>query len=186
MAKKEFTIIRHGQTEYNLAGRYMGRLDIPLADVGRRKIKKISNQIEPHQVIFTSPLQRTVETALIINQRLKIDIEANYALVERSLGVYEGLTKDQANEIYPDLYKAIITQQYDQCPPGGETINSVISRVHSFLDDLVEDKNYQKIMIVTHGFVIKIIHKYFHPEMCDGEFFRFYLRNGEIKKYSIK
>ena len=62
---KTIYIFRHGQTDYNVARRVMGQLDIPLNDVGRIQAAELANKLETAtiDVIYSSPLTRAIETA---------------------------------------------------------------------------------------------------------------------------
>ncbi len=178
-------ILRHGETDYNVQWRYQGQSDIPLNEYWRKQVqaaKKYINTIV-FDVIYTSPTQRTCETAQIINVR-NVPLIQERAFLERNMGVYEWLTRQEAQERYPNLWKSNITRQYKNAPTDGETIEDVEKRVFSKLDEL-RSTVAADILIVTHAFTSKMIHKYFHPELSDDDFFAFIIGNSEIQTYEF-
>ncbi len=103
---------------------------------------------------------------------------------ERNVGVYEGLTKEEAKNKYPELWSKNITRIYNQAPPGGETIKEVEDRVFFGLQKLQAEYLNKNILVVTHGFVSKVVHKFFHHPTED-QFFEYQLDSGSIAEYQL-
>lgn len=181
-------IIRHGETDYNKFEKYLGRTNIPLNSLGITQAKRLANKLKNLniKIIYCSPLKRTAETAGFLRAKHDCEFIVDNHFIERSVGVYEGLTKFEAKKKYPELYARNITRIFDDAPPNGETINQVIKRVFSGLDNIRKENKYSDIMIVTHGFIVKVINKYFYPEITEQEFFNFNLSNASIKKYTLE
>ena len=182
-------IIRHGETDYNKEGRYLGQTDLRLNEQGIRQAHALVAKIQtiPFNAIYSSPLKRSLETANVISDYYKLPIQTIKNFTERSIGVYEGLTKDEAQTKFPKLYARNITRLFDEAPPGGETIDQVLQRVHSGLE-ILSDKYMKKsdnILLVTHGFIAKAVHKYFNPDISEIDFFDYSLDNCEIAKYDF-
>ncbi|MBU4375031.1 histidine phosphatase family protein [Patescibacteria group bacterium] len=180
-------IVRHGTTDFNEQGRYLGRTNLSLNSVGRQQAVGIAEQVKKLRIDFviSSPLKRAMETAEIIKpDEHKIIINPHF--IERSVGVYEGLTKNEAKKLFPDLYKKNITRIFNDAPPKGETIKEVQGRVFNGMDEI--KKNYQdkNILVVTHAFVAKVINKYFNPDVSEQDFFDFILKTANIKQYQFK
>jgi broad specificity phosphatase PhoE len=99
-------------------------------------------------------------------------------LVEKCVGVYEGLTREEAKNHYPLMWEA-------NSPEGAETLETVEKRVnkalHTILNDYSEDKN---VLIVTHGYISKVIFKYFN-NASEADFSKYVLRNCEYDEYII-
>lgn len=180
-------IIRHGETDHNKDGKYLGRTDVPLNSVGIAQAKQLAKKASDLniEIIYCSPLKRTIETAEFIKSKQYCQIVIDEHFIERSVSIYEGLTKEDAKNKYPDLYERNITRIFNEAPPNGETINEVMERVFSGLDEMKKQNKFSNIMIVTHGFVAKAINKYFNIKMTEQEFFDFSLANAEIKKYTF-
>ncbi len=185
----ELYIARHGETDFNKEGRYLGRTDVSLNSTGIEQAEKLAEKVKHWNIgiLYSSPLKRALETANIIalQQKHGCEIVIDNSFIERSFGVYEGLTKEEAENMYPDVYKRNSTRIFDEAPPGGETINDVVKRIFSRLNTIKEQEKFSPILIVTHGFAAKAVNKYFHPEITDQELFDFNLANAEVKQYML-
>ncbi|MEK7130469.1 MAG: histidine phosphatase family protein [Patescibacteria group bacterium] len=184
---KNIFVIRHGETSFNKNGRYSGRTDEPLNTIGINQAKQLAEKASclNIEIIYCSPLKRALKTAEFIKVKHACGIIIDNHFIERSIGIYEGLTKDEAKNKYPDLYTRNITRIFDEAPPNGETINEVIKRVFIGLDEIKKQNRFSNILISTHGFVAKAINKYFNPKITDQDFFDFNLANAEIMKYTF-
>lgn len=140
-------LVRHGQTDWNLAGRVQGSTDIPLNDVGRRQAHEAGRRLSASHwdLIVTSPLSRAHETARIIAE----EIGAGEPLVigalrERSFGTAEGLTGPELDE----------RRARGESVEGRERRHAVVDRVRPALEDLAAEHPDAAILVVTHGGVI--------------------------------
>ncbi|MFC1727375.1 histidine phosphatase family protein [Patescibacteria group bacterium] len=180
-------VVRHGKTDFNEQGRYMGSTDLSLNTDGKRQAEKLAKLVDRLgiEVVVVSPLKRALETAEIIKplgQKMIIDL----SFIERSVGVYEGLTRNEAEKKYPDLWKKNITRIFDDAPTNGETILEVQKRVFKGLDKIKKIYQGKNVLIVTHAFVAKVINRYFNPNISNQDFFDFVLQTAEIKEYQFK
>ncbi|MCU1477983.1 MAG: phosphoglycerate mutase [Subtercola sp.] len=140
-------LVRHGQTDWNLAKRIQGSTDIPLNATGRAEAKATAEILAESQWdgILTSPLGRAVETAEIIANIIDLgEPEAVEALVERHYGEAEGLEFDELHRLYPA----------QSAVPGRETHAQVRRRVHEALMEIAEKRPGQSLIVVAHGGVI--------------------------------
>ncbi len=178
-------IVRHGETDYNKECRYLGRTDLALNSTGIHQAEELAEKIKdiPIDVVVSSPLKRTLQMARIIMPGKEI-IQDNH-FIERSPGVYEGLTKEEAKSKYPDLYRKVVTRIFNEAPPQGETIKQVQDRVFNGLDDLKLKYPDRNILLVTHAFIAKVINKYFHHDLTEDNFFGFVLPLASIIKYEM-
>ncbi len=182
---KNIFVVRHGETDFNKDGKYLGRIDESLNCSGITQAKELAVFLKDLniEIIYCSPLKRAIETANFIKSQLNCGIIVDESFIERSLGIYEGLTKNEIKYKYPDLFNKNITRIFDNAPPEGEIINQVIERVFNGLQKINDEKRYSNILIVTHGFVAKAINKFFNEKITEEEFFNFNLKNAEIIKY---
>ncbi len=180
-------VVRHGETDFNKEGRYLGRTDAPLNSTGIAQAEQLAEKARSLaiKIIYCSPLKRARKTAEIIKSKHHCKIIVDNHFIARSAGVYEGLTKDEAKKKFPDLYARNITRIFNEAPPNGETVNEVMERVSSGLNEIKKQNKSSNIMIVTHSFVAKVINKYFNNQITEQEFFDFSLANAEIKKYNL-
>ncbi|MCU1545113.1 MAG: histidine phosphatase family protein [Homoserinimonas sp.] len=139
--------IRHGQTDWNAAGRMQGTSDIPLNDTGRNQAREAVAVLQDDRwdVIVSSPLSRARETATIIADGLGIELGRSYeTLVERHYGDGEGLTSDDIAERWPDRHF-----------PGLETLDSVVARGTAALQQIADEYAGKNVVIVCHGTLIR-------------------------------
>ena len=178
-------VVRHGETEENSKGILLGWRDVELNNKGKKEARLLGKKLQKEKIdiIFSSPLKRAQQTAEIISQYLKKQIKLDKRLMERNLGIFEGLPK---REFFEKFQKGFDSEMaYHTTPPGGESAKEVQKRVFSFLEEIKKKYPNKKILIVTHSFVSKMINKYFYPELSAKEFFSFQLKTGEIKKFNL-
>ncbi|MBU1148855.1 histidine phosphatase family protein [Patescibacteria group bacterium] len=178
-------LVRHGETDYNKQGRYLGRIDISLSSTGIHQAKKLAMKIKdlPIDVVISSPLKRTIQTSRTIVPAKEIITDDHF--IERSIGIYEGLTKQEAINKYPALYSRNITRIFNEAPPQGETVKQVQERVFEGIDAFKQKYYGKNVLLVSHAFIAKVINKYFYPDISDEDFFNFVLPLASIAKYKI-
>ena len=163
-------VLRHGQTDYNIEGKFQGQVDIKMNENGEKQTDKIAVELNKIQfdAVFCSPLSRTIDTAKKINN---IDIKIDKRIIERSFGSLEGKKGIQDYEDNLEKYNI-------------ESIEELKQRVNNFLDEILEKyKNKQNILIVTHEGIAQVINLYFDKEKKNLKEFR--LATGEFKKYVL-
>ena len=149
------TFIRHGMTEANADGRYIGITDLPLSSQGAQALydKLEKYEYPPAQKVYTSPLKRCKQTVSILQpNRLTVELPE---LVEMNFGDFEN--KKIADLMDTDEYKAFIKGGLDNPPPGGESLRSVINRCYKALQIIISDMMYEgltNVAVVTHGGII--------------------------------
>ncbi len=142
-------VARHGQSEWNAAGRWQGQADPPLSDLGRAQAAGAAHQLGSFDAIIASDLDRALTTAMIIADRLGIGpVLVEPAFRERHAGEYEGLTRQEIDERYPGNLDAGIW------PPGWELDVDVHARVADALDRVKDEVGSGDVLVVSHGGVI--------------------------------
>ncbi|MFM5705538.1 histidine phosphatase family protein [Aeromonas veronii] len=171
----ELVVIRHGETQANAEERYQGALDIGLNDDGVRQISCLAEKMavaqQPFDRLLASPLLRTRESAAILSRQLGLPVELVPAFRERDVGLFEGLT-----DRYPELWARNITRRWAEAPTGGETIDEVIARISQGLTELASTMQGERILLVAHGVVAKVIRAVTIAGFDD--FFEWQLPNG--------
>lgn len=146
-------IVRHGETEWTLSGRYAGNTDIPLTSYGRQEAGSLPPLLEhvldgQRPLVVSSPRQRATDTAVLALP----DSEPLFdpRLAEYDYGSYEGLTSDQIRQQAPgwDIWR-------DGCPHP-ESTAEVGTRADVFLRTMV-DPHIGPVMVVTHGHFSRIL-----------------------------
>jgi len=141
-------IVRHGETDWNAAGKLQGRTDIPLNNKGKLQSQQCGEYLMDSEwdLIITSPLKRAKLTAEIINEKVKTLLVEMEEFVERSFGDAEGMTKLECTEKFPDkIY------------PNQEETEAFHKRVMSGIEKINESHKGKKVLLVAHGAVINAI-----------------------------
>jgi len=154
-----FCLIRHGQTDWNLAGRYQGQSDVPLNEAGRDQAYELAYQLQSQsfKAIYSSDLKRANETAEIIATSLHLPVMLEPRLREINQGEWEGQLVDAIKVRYAELWQLRTVNPSNVCPPGGETVGEVAKRVVEALDDIARACPNTNVLIVTHGFALATI-----------------------------
>ena len=145
-------IARHGQTDWNLAGRWQSTSDIPLNAQGRNQAARLAVLLKeagyaPCRLI-SSPLSRAWETAQILGEAMGCAVETEPALTELDLGDFEGRLESELRARDPVGYDAWRDSCCLEAAPGGETIHDVAARVGRFVAGL--DDHSGDILMVGH------------------------------------
>ncbi len=162
-------LIRHGQTQWNLEGKYTGQSDIPLNETGRAQAKAagLNPSFPPPDAIFSSDLIRAVETAELVAAGWgyvgKIEIDSR--LREINQGVWEGMHFDEIKARFAEEFAAREANPLDVAAPGGETVGEVKARVVAAIDEICGRYPHGKIGIVAHGLALAIVRAWLagHP-----------------------
>jgi len=151
-------LVRHGQTKSNAEGR-MSYKDEYLDDSGYIQAHRLSSRLAdlPIASIYTSPLRRAYETAIILNEPHQSPLNIIEDLSEIHLGDWEGLPKHDIQERWPELWKQMVTDPSNLVIPNGESIKELTERaVQAFRNIAQADQGKQSIM-VTHNPVISVL-----------------------------
>ena len=154
-------LIRHGETDQNKCKCLQGRSDIELNEYGRELARKPAEGLKdiPFDIIFTSPLKRARETAEIIRGKREIPLVLEERIQEISFGEYEGLCYGKENYSIPDKdFMNFFNEPQDyKTPPGGESLEEVITRTGEFLQEILQKEAYKdkNILLSTHGCALK-------------------------------
>ena len=136
-------IIRHGETDWNVEGRYAGRMNIPLNKKGIEQARKLKEKFKNIKIdiVITSPLIRAIQTAdEIVNNEKIID----YRIIERSNGELEGKLKSEIT------WKIDFNNSNDK-KYNIESIDEFRKRIYDFLDEIKEKYKGKNVLIVTYA-----------------------------------
>lgn len=164
MSKMTLLLIRHGQTEWNLQGRYTGQSDIPLNETGRAQARRLAESLSgnPPEVVIASDLQRARETAEIIAAPFGLPVQTDPRLREIHQGVWEGMHFSQIKEKFAQAFAARKADPLTVAPPGGETVRQVRDRVVAAVSDIVREHNGRRVAVVAHGLALALIKAHLH------------------------
>lgn len=149
------SVFRHGLTDANENGVYIGKTDLPLSDAGREALQDKYDQLEYPKVqrVYSSPLERAVQTAEIIFPDREIVIVDD--LREMDFGVFEGLPAEEL--VHLDSFKKWLKGGLDNPPPNGETLRSMMLRCYSALNLMILDmmkEGFTHAGAVTHSGIL--------------------------------
>jgi len=151
-------LLRHGQTVWNVEGRYQGQLDSPLTEKGKEQSKanaiKVSKYIDIKELkVFSSPLGRAKETAEIIAKANGLDVSKiifENNLQEFNYGIFEGQTKEYCKTEYKEIFEAREANKFSYVLEGGESYIKVFERLMLWLSSVQEE---EVIVIVAHEMI---------------------------------
>lgn len=153
----EITLVRHGETDWNRDGIIQGRFDIPLNETGIKQAEVAMEKLKGNQFdhIFSTPLIRTKQTALIIAKGLgyRKTINTIPNLIERDFGEADG---KPVENYYPLVLKGDVKDM--------ESNEALEQRVMSALHDLVKEYPNGKLLVVCHSHVIKAVLRSLDPK----------------------
>ncbi|MBR4618942.1 MAG: histidine phosphatase family protein [Bacilli bacterium] len=177
-------ITRHGQTDWNVQKKVMGRCDEPLNETGLKQAEETKKNLLDTDIdlIICSPLKRAKETAEIINKGRNIPIIYDERIIERDFGEHEGKqTKDFDFHGYWDYYRNI---QYERA----ENIQVFFKRVYDFLEDISKKYEDKNVLLVAHGGISIPVECYFNGNIPEGSLVDagLVLGNCQVRNYKVK
>ena len=147
-------LVRHGQTDWNLAKRFQSRTDIPLNATGRAQALGIRARLEAGGIEFslvkTSPLGRALETAEIIVAGTRLVPSIDESLLEISLGDFEGEHEGVLKERMGDAFDRWRALHFTEAAPDGESIFTAIKRIEPTLSAVHRAGVEGNVLLVGH------------------------------------
>ena len=152
-------LIRHGQSKGNAEGRFGGHTDTPLSGRGRMQAAATAKTLaaESLTTIFSSDLPRAIETAQPLAKLTGLQIQSTDAFRERSVGVMEGLTFEEAAEQHPEQYAALLRRDFEHVLSGGESYRQLLDRARTKLDGAISQNRGGRIAVFSHTGTICIL-----------------------------
>ena len=178
--------VRHGETEWNIAGKQQGQLNSPLSKLGELQAHAIAEGLKPYQIDFfySSDLGRAVQTATIISRVLNKPFLTDLLLRERNLGILQGMTKKEFKQRYPDEARNLNSNNPDYVIPEGESIRQRYERSITCVEGLAVKHRGKSILIVAHGGIImSFIHRALDISLSQKRTFSLF--NGSINVFSL-
>ena len=151
-------LLRHGQTLWNLEGRYQGQLNSDLTALGREQARKNGLKIakfveEDSPKFFSSPLGRAKETAFIICDTLGLDRDSvifDSNIEEVNYGIFEGKTKVFCQQEYAKEFHDREANKWSYILEGGESYEMVTKRIYLWLERVKDEK---VVILVAHEMI---------------------------------
>ena len=166
--------LRHGITDSNKKGIWQLSLDEDLSPEGVEQARKVSVAIEGLRpdVVVSSPMKRALITAQIVSEEVGIgSIVTIPELAERKGGVIEGMTSQQIHDKFGISIHTILDVSIDRLS-GVEPVDAFSQRVMSAVRKIEEKYRGKRILVVTHGGVIRAFYTFFVSNNSDRRVFR--------------
>ena len=152
-------LVRHGATVLTAEDRFAGATDVELSNEGREQTRRLATRLTKENIaaVYASPLDRTVETARILAQPHRREVQIRDGLREISHGRWEQLTRQQVEERFPDEAAEWEKDPYTFAPVGGESGLAVTARALPVLIELVRGHAGETILVVSHKATIRLL-----------------------------
>jgi broad specificity phosphatase PhoE len=162
MSKTLLFLIRHGATRLNLETPYRlqgSEVDEPLAEIGFTQAADARDALRgyPLRAVYCSPMQRAMQTAIVVAEPHALVVKPVAELREGSVGRWENRTWDDIKASEPDAYQHFINDPGTHGYAGGENFTQVLSRVKPVFWQLLQQHAGQCIAVVAHQIVNRVI-----------------------------
>ena len=187
MGLTRMTLVRHGETEWNVTMQLQGHKDSSLTVLGKKQVEGTAELIKDRNFdnLFTSDLRRAAKTAEIINKYHNLEIKEDKGLRERNFGIMESLTRNQLKHRFPETYEGYMNRVPDYQIPNGESLNTFYIRVVETMNKIAAENEGKNNLIITHGGVLDCVIRYIFSLPLDSPR-RYRLYNASVNSYVIQ
>jgi probable phosphoglycerate mutase len=151
-------LARHGETDWNVAGRWQGQTDVPLNATGRAQAGALAERLRGEGIatVGTSDLSRARHTAEIVAAALGVPVSlVDPDLREQQFGRFEGLTLRECEERHPEEWARFAVDPHVE-PPGGESRPAVLERILRAVEGAAARLS-GPALLVTHGGALRAL-----------------------------
>jgi probable phosphoglycerate mutase len=152
-------LVRHGVTEYSVARRFAGRSDLELTEAGLEQARRAAGRIAelgPVDVVISSPLRRTRQTAQQIADRLELPVQVEDGVIEIDFGDWDGYNFEEVRQRWPAELQRWLDDP-TAAPPSGESFEAVTRRVRRARDRILAQHSGKTVVVVSHVSPIKTL-----------------------------
>lgn len=156
----ELWVIRHGESTWNVEGRYQGQTDVPLSHVGVLQAASLAERLtgQGFAAVYSSDLRRAVQTAEAVAERLSdppaITLEPE--LREIDVGELSGLVYADIRERHPQYLTDLAADPWQTRRPGGESMQDLSARSGAALRAICARHPGERVLVFTHGGVVRV------------------------------
>jgi probable phosphoglycerate mutase len=161
----DLLIVRHGESEWNAAGRWQGWADPPLTAQGEAQARSAAVELEGmgFDAVASSDLRRANRTAELITEHLGLGaVDVDPGLRERNVGDFTGLTRAEIEARWPGVLAEWRKGQVERAPNGEG--REFLDRVLAALDRVATRHPSQRVLVVAHGGLIRTVHRHLGGE----------------------
>ncbi len=152
-------IIRHGQTDSNISGYYMGWSQEDLNETGYRQVKLLSDRLSDDtiDIVYSSPLKRALSTADALAEPHSLAPVAMDDLIEINLGDWQELHASEIIKRWPDMWQQSRVDPSGLAWPNGESFAQTAERSVRAFDSIVDANRGKLVAVVTHDIIVRIM-----------------------------
>jgi broad specificity phosphatase PhoE len=153
-------LIRHGETDWNTAGRWQGQSDVPLNERGREQARQLVHQLVgmPIDAVYSSDLGRARDTAEPLARAAGLPVIVDEGLREIHQGEWQGMLATDIEARYAEALNSRREDPLNVAPPGGETVAQVRERVLHSLGQILQRHPGGTVAVISHGFLLGLLH----------------------------
>lgn len=179
-------LVRHGESVWNLEGRFQGRKDSPLSPRGVAQAQALATRLrtEPIDAIFSSPLSRAAATARCCAETLELQVALDERLLEISHGTWEGRLRADIAAREGDLLQLWQAQPDRVRFPQGETLAEVDRRLNNLWQELA-GSHHGAVLLLTHDVIVRLaVLAAQHRPLA--EFHKVQIDNAALNRFTLK
>ncbi|NLL69562.1 MAG: histidine phosphatase family protein [Epulopiscium sp.] len=152
-------LIRHGETSWNVLGKYQGSSDIPLSLEGQKQAQALKDKMAfvSLSAIYSSDLQRAYETAKTFAPSHQLPIQSLDLLREINFGEWEGYTAEELRKKYGQSYEQFVKEPFSYSFPGEGSLQKVQQRAKKAIEIIQQNHPTGNVAIVAHGGILKVM-----------------------------
>ena len=152
-------LIRHGESRGNAERRFGGHTATPLSELGHAQAEATARALASENInaIYSSDLLRAAQTAEPLARATGLRVEHSSAFRERSVGLMEGLTFEEAAAAHPEEYAALLRRDFERVLAGGESYRQLLDRASARLDRAIEENRGGTVAVFSHTGTICIL-----------------------------
>jgi broad specificity phosphatase PhoE len=152
-------LVRHGATSRTAEDRFSGAAGVDLSEEGRHQARCLAERLAPNSIraVFASPMSRALETAQIAVGERQLAIEQRAGLREISHGHWEGITRREVEQRFPEEYSSWEADPFTFAPEGGESGVAVLARALPVLREIVVQYPEETVLVVSHKATLRLL-----------------------------
>lgn len=179
-------LIRHGETTWNVEGRYQGHLDPPLTERGRQQAETTAVHLAAidFAAIYSSDLARAYQTALPLAAKTGLPVHCDVRLREIDQGDWHGVLIGDIRAQWSQSLYGWEADPWRHCPPGGERLEQLQTRVYAAIDEMVTRYPQGIVAVFSHKLPIALL-KIRYQHYAAGEIWSLIPANGAWEVFHI-
>lgn len=181
--KTRLYLIRHGETEENRRGILVGSTDVPLSETGREQASSLAQLARslPVDAVYASPLQRAVETALLVFGK-EARILTDSRLKEMHFGEWEGLPFAEIAGRYPEAWSQWLKDWENSPIPGADEFRAFAVRLLGCCEEILQAHEGGSVAIVSHGGCLRTLFAHYFSGAPGAGYWQFKVENAALSE----